>query len=137
MLDIKKTWQILKKATGKQSDISSFPQSFKIDNENVSNKMQIAESFNIYFATIGGSTSQKLPKLKKHYTGYLENYVCNSMYLESIDSSLVTDVGKKLKLKTSSGHDEICTKVIKESIVHIIQPLTNIINLSLIHTFEN
>jgi hypothetical protein len=129
--NMKKTWQILKKAIGKQSDKSSFPQSFKIDNENISNKMQIAESFNTYFANIGASTSQNVPKLKKHYTDYLANSVCNSMYLESIDPSVVFDVVKKLKPKTSSGHDEISTKLVKESIVTIIQPLTHIINLSL------
>ena len=53
------------------------------------------------------------------------------IYLESIDPLLVIDVVKKLKPKTSSWHDEIFTKLVKESIVNIIQPLTHIINLSL------
>ena len=130
--NMKKTWQILNKAIGKQSDKSSFQQSFKIDNKNISNKKQIAESFNTYFATIGASTSQNVPKSKIYYTDYLANSVCNSMYMyfESIDPSVVIDVVKKLKPKTSSGHDEISTKLVKESIVTIIQPLTHIINLS-------
>jgi len=34
------------KQIGEQSDKSSFPQSFIIDTESISNKMQIAESFN-------------------------------------------------------------------------------------------
>jgi len=53
------------------------------------------------------------------------------IYLESIDPLLVIDVVKKLKPKTSSVHDKISTKLVKESIVNITQPLTNIINLSL------
>ena len=129
--NMKKTWQILKKAIGKQSNKSGFPQSFKIDNENVSNKIQIAESFNNYFAKIGVSTSQNVPKSKKNYTDYLKNSLSNSMYLESIDPSTVIDVVRKLKPKTSSGHDDISTKLVKETIIDIIQPLTHIINRSL------
>ena len=68
--------------------------------------------------------------MKKRYTDNLENSVCNRIYLESIDLSLIIDVVKKLKPKTSRGHDEISTKLVKESIVNIIQPSPHIINLS-------
>jgi hypothetical protein len=63
------------------------------------------------------------PNRKKKYTDYLENSLSNSMYLESIDPSIVIDVVKKLKPKTSSGHDENSTKLVKETIVNIIQPI--------------
>ena len=53
------------------------------------------------------------------------------MYLEPINSTHVLDVVKKLKPKTSSGHDEIPTKIIKESINSFLDPITHIINLSL------
>ena len=46
--------QILKNALGKQNDTSNFPESFNID-KNVSNRTQIAESFNNYFSRIGVS----------------------------------------------------------------------------------
>ena len=36
-----------------------------------------------------------------------------------------------MKSKTSSGHDSISTKLIKQSINNIIEPVTNIINKSL------
>jgi len=53
------------------------------------------------------------------------------MYLKNIDYSLDVDVVKSLTPKTSSGHDEVCTKLVKESIVDSIQTFTHIINLSL------
>lgn len=93
--------------------------------------MQIAESFNNYFAKIGATTSQNVPRSKTNYTDYLKNSLSNSMYLESIDPSHVLEIVKHLKPKTSSGHDDISTKLVKETIINIVQPLTHIINRSL------
>ena len=61
---------------------------------------------------------------------YLVNPNVNSMLLEPINSTHVLDNVKTLKPKTSFGHDEISTKVLKESIVSILNPITQIINLS-------
>ena len=129
--DIKKTWQILKSAIGKQNDKSCFPQSFCIDNNIVSSKNKISESFNNYFAKIGITTSQNVPKSSKCYSEYLKNPIPNSMFLESIEHSHVLDIVHKLKPKISCGHDDISTKLVKETIAYIIEPLTHIINLSL------
>ena len=51
--NIKKTWDILTKVIGKQNNKMSFPQSFQLDQQTVSDKNQIADSFNSYFANIG------------------------------------------------------------------------------------
>ena len=56
--------------------------------------------------------------------------LCKSMFLDPIDIYSVLDVTKKLKSKNSSGHDEISTKLLKESIHQISIPLTHIINQS-------
>ena len=65
--NMKKTWQLLRKAIGKQNNKLDFPITFSIENENVSNKMKIAESFNKYFANIGKTTSQNVPKGNTSY----------------------------------------------------------------------
>jgi len=49
------------KEIGKLSDKFSFPQSFIIGNESVSNQMQIAESFNTYFGNLYSSTNKNIP----------------------------------------------------------------------------
>ena len=98
----------------------------------MTDKSLIAESFNDYFSNIGKHTSQNVPKSTKQFHDYLVSPNVNSMFLEPINSTHVLDIVKKLKPKTSFGHDEIPTKVLKESIVSILNPITHIINLSLI-----
>ena len=53
------------------------------------------------------------------------------MYIETVESNEVISIVNKMKSKTSSGHDSISTKLIKQSINNIIEPLTIIINKSL------
>lgn len=129
--DIKATWQILKKAIGKTGDKPNFPKTFTIDNKPVSDRTKISTLFNNYFANIGKLTSQSVPKSKKHFSDFLSNPITNSMFLEPIEESDILNVVKKLKPKTSFGHDGISTKIMKESIINILQPITHIINISL------
>ena len=129
--NIKNTWALLKKAIGKENDKSNIPQSIQIQNEHVTDKTKIADSFNDYFTSIGKITGQNVPKTKTNYTNYLNTPVLNSIYLENVEPNQVSDIINKLKPKNSSGHDNISTKIVKASIVNIINPLTHIINLSL------
>ena len=39
-------------------------------------------------------------------------------------------IANKLKSKLSHGHDDISTKLLKNTITNILQPITHIINLS-------
>ena len=129
--NMKNTWRTLKQVLGKERNKSIFPQSFQIDDTNVTDKNVIAESFNKYFSEIGKQTSQNVPKSKKKFSEYLKTPNINSIFLEPINSSHVLEIVQKLKPKTSFGHDEIPTKIIKETIVHILEPLTHILNRSL------
>ena len=129
--NIKNTWDILRKAIGKRNNKSNFPQTFSLENESVSDQSKIAEAFNNYFSKIGKLTSQNVPNSPKHYTDYLTNPVLNSIFIEPIEPSKLIDIVNKMKPKTSSGHDEISTKMIKQTINHIILPLTHIVNKSL------
>ena len=54
----------------------------------------------------------------------MPNKLKNSMYLELIESQVV------LEAKLSSGHDNISTKLIKETINQTLQPITHIIDKS-------
>ena len=128
--NVKNTWKILKDAIGKHNDKSGFPQEFTINNAQVSDKSQIAESFNKYFSKIGLETSNNVPATNNNYTDYLPNPLPHSMFLEPIEPSLIIETTNKLKTKSSSGHDEISTRILKETIHSIIAPITYIINKS-------
>jgi len=83
---MKKTWLLLRKAIGKQSNRLYFLTTFNIDNEQVSNKMKTAESFNNnYFSSIGKTTSQNIPRENTNYTNYFDKPVINSMIMEKVD----------------------------------------------------
>ncbi len=80
---------------------------------------------------IGKTTSEGVPSTQKMFADYLTKPTKNSMYLESIEPIQVLDIVQKLKPKTSFGHDEISTKMIKHTIQNIISLITHIINRSL------
>ena len=77
--NMKKTWEFLKKAIGNQNDKTSIPQMMKINNEQVSENTQIADSFNKYFASIGATTGLNVPISKSTYTDFLQKPIANSM----------------------------------------------------------
>jgi len=52
------------------------------------------------------------------------------MFLEPIESTEVNDATNKLTPKFSSGHDDISTKLLEETINITHQPITHIINQS-------
>ena len=83
--DSKQMWSVLKKAIGKQNDKRNISQSFKINNQDVTNKTEIAEAFNSYFSQIGSSTSHNVPKSKHTYSEYLSTPTANSMFLEDVE----------------------------------------------------
>ena len=55
----------------------------------------------------------------------------HSIFLDPIAPSEILNCAKKLKPKLSSGHDNISTKLLKETIYNILQPITHIINQSI------
>ena len=131
--DSKKCWSLLKQAIGKIKIKSPFPKEFLIDNNQVSDKQDIAEHFNTYFSNIGTITSHNVPSSNKCFTHYMSQPQIHSMFTRYVSPQDIMDIVGKLKPKTSSGLDGISTKLTKATIIHIINPITHIINQSL-HT---
>ena len=128
--NIKQSWIILKQAMGKNNDKSSYPNQFLIENKNISDKQDIANSFNTFFSKIGAETSNNVPQTNKQFASYLPNSIMNSIFIEPVSPSDVLKATNRLKPKTSSGHDELSTKLMKETISLILEPITHIINVS-------
>ena len=55
----------------------------------------------------------------------------HSIIFDPIAPSEILNIAKKLKPILSSGHDNISTKLIKETIENILHPITHIINQSI------
>ena len=106
---IKSTWKTINQAIGKPNSKTSIPQYFTINNNNISDRSEIAKELNNCFSNIGRQTSQNIPISNKHYTSYLTRPSLNSMYLEPIQETDIINIVNKLKPKTSSGQDKIST----------------------------
>ena len=129
--DMKKTWTILKEAINKHQNNSSLPNMFNLNNELTTDTNQIAHAFNEFFSNIGQKVSQDVPKTNKTFTEYLRKHP-NNIFLNPVTKYDIIKITNTLKPKTSSGYDELSTKLLKHIINEIIDPITHIINQSLL-----
>ena len=131
--DIKKTWktisELLCKSRCKNSNIAQLD----INGTICSDPVKIASQFNEYFTNIGPSLSSKIPNIPNlDYSHYLTNKILLSFHFDLVDENDILKVIQSLKPKTSTGHDGISTKLLKYLAPGLIEPLTIIINQSLL-----
>ena len=98
---------------------------FIIDNNNVQDRHEIVNKFNTFFANIGKDISNSVPQANNHYSHYMKQRHNRSMFLDPVTPADILKTITKLKPKTSLGHDNISSKLVKNSIDHIILPLTH------------
>ncbi len=128
---MKQTWKILTTAMNKASIKPSLPEHFDVNDDKISDKQEIVDKFNTFFASIGSDISHGVPLTAKPYTDYLPHAHHRSMFLDPITPQDTIDITSKLKNKTSRGHDNISSKLAKQTINQIVVPLTHIINQSM------
>ena len=128
----KALWQIISRETGRTS---SNRQDIKINwnSEEITNPETVAELFNSYFCKISEELLKKnrknVPNFKKQYLKIKEN--TKSMFLIPVTVNEVEKGTKGLKNKSPAGIDEIPDYVVKQCIIQLKKPLTNIYNASL------
>ena len=129
--NMKETWSILRSAMNKVNNKCALPEYFNEGNKILTDKKEIVEQFNTFFANIGKDISNNVPTSQNHFTHFLNHGQNINMFLDPISPADILNTTAKLKTKTSKGHDHISTKIVKHSIDHITLPLTHIINQSL------
>ena len=128
----KQMWKVLRSAIGKENNKINFPQSFNIENKPVSDKYEIANAFNNFFAHIGFNVNSNVPLSNKDFRDYMPRHNAQSMFLDPVTPDDISSIVKKLKPKSSHGEDGISTNLLTKTIDTILNPITHIINL----TFE-
>lgn len=130
--DIRKTWDTLKNVLNNSSKEHVFPDTFEHNGTQYTDHTEIAERFNSYFINIGISLNESVNVLGlKPYTTYLKKVTNYSFKFESISENNIMDIINKLKCKSSTGFDNISTKLLKFIAPVITSPLCMIINQSL------
>ena len=88
--NIKKTWQIIKEAIGKEKcNQHRFPTKIVVDKESITNRHSIAENFNKFFTEIGPNLANKINLPRKHFHEYLKEYqTCQPENVISVNSKM-------------------------------------------------
>ena len=90
-------------------------------------------SFNNFFVNIGPSLTKNIRHIpKKTFLMYLNKTILTSFDFQLIDDSNFDNIIQSIHTKTSSGHDGISVKLLKYLAPALRQPLTIIIDQSLL-----
>ena len=99
-----------------------------------SDPVEIANTFcNNYFTNVGHNLPKKIPNSPNCPQTFLSGNFPNSIFLKLATESEIMEVASSFSSGKAAGFDTIPRSIIKQSINVISQPLTNIINLSIIY----
>ena len=131
--DIKKTWQTISDSICKSNMKRKTLEKIIVDSKVIKDKEEICNKFNEFFANIGPKLATQIkPASNKTFDTFLKKRV-----LVSFDFKLVSENGvlkhlSSLRTKNSAGVDGISVKLFKRLSSALINPLTLIINQSLV-----
>ena len=128
--NIRKTWDGIKSLINISNMKSMSPNSLYIDNKLNTNPVDIANSFNNYFSTIGSTLAGKIFPSKHDHLHYLKSSNPMSIFLRPVSELEILNLVSSLNNSKASGPFSIPTDIFKMT-KHIMAPvLTEIINLS-------
>ena len=111
---------------------NDFPSFFIINNLKVTKEHEIAERFNSFFANIGPKLAAKQRTCNvAPFSIYLTNQTEERFSFAHMAPCDIEEIITDLKPKTSTGNDNLSTKLLKHINTSIAPPLAFIINQSL------
>ena len=132
--DLKKSWGILNEALNRNKEKVDLPSEFIYKNKTITDAIDIANSFNEYFANIGPNLSKKIdPSVNSTttYKSYLTDTTDFRFQFRQISELEVRSAIDNLENITSCGCDGISNKLLKLIKNEISKPITLIVNQSL------
>ena len=131
----KKLWQLINKVSGKMNDKTSSIDYLSVNGIKEYTGEQIANTLARYFANVGETFANKVPKSSQSISNYLELLQKNSESLFFAPSSTeeIRKIIASLPAKRSCGSDNISNVLLKEIAPILCEPLSIITNQSM-HT---
>ena len=127
---MKATWGILNSVIKKHKVMSTLPNHFIKDNNDIHDVKKIVNEFNAFFVNIGPSLAMNIPHLTDNNTdGYITDNI-NSIFLGKIEKDEILNIVKDCESKKSTDCDDIDMSTLKYIIESVIEPFTYICNLS-------
>ena len=113
-----------------QEKNSSSCSKFYISNKCITNKQDIADGFNSYFANIEPSLADRIPASTASPIDTMKDKITDSMFIQPVIESEVQTLIKQLNL-SSPGYDSDSATVVKAAESSFILSLTHVLNISL------
>ena len=110
-----------------KSDLPSF---FSQDGKFFNSPVEIANGFNNFFVSVGPSLAKKIKTNGNNSGDFLKNPTESVFTFNYVTDSLLDEVVKNLKSKTSAGWDGISMKLVKMILPSISHVLCHLFNLS-------
>jgi hypothetical protein len=126
----KNTWKILNEVLNKKRRPRKLPSNFAVDNQNISDPLEIANCFCDYF-TIGPNLAKTFPITSNSYKSFLTGNFVDSIFLDLTTEPEIINIVKSLRSGIAAGYDKISIWSVKDSSTLISSPLAHILNLSL------
>ena len=128
--NMKKTWEVLNELMGQNKKNKSAIDELVTDQGTLCSLTEIAEALNIHFSTIGGKINSELPPSTMDPLSYLNETFTQSMFMLPATESEIAKSIINLKIG-SPGPDQFPSILFKENADHLIQPITHLVNMSL------
>ena len=128
-----KLWRTINEISGTLSDKSSIIDHITVNAIDYYKPKQMAIEFGKYFGNIGKRFANNIPESLKNVSTYLEKIRHNScsLFMNPCTTHEIKRLINSLPNKTSSGHDDISNKLLKEICEPILPVLDYIVNESL------
>ena len=105
-------------------------ETFRDENREISDPVEIANKFCNHFTDIGPSLAKNIQSSHSHRS-FLSGSFTQSNFFNPTTKEEITEIAKSFASGKAAGHDQIPMSIIKQSIRLISEPLTHIINLSI------
>ena len=128
--NLKGSWRVLRDIIHKKKSVSSCSR-FLINNKITSDKQAVANGFNSFFINTGANLAKSIPSDPRSPTTFIKRNP-QSMAIMPIIQDDVINVIRNLKA-SSPGWDSISAVVVKATYTCFIEPLTHILNLSVMY----
>ena len=130
--DSKLIWDNINKILGRNNHKINIPDEINDENgSKLSNLRDIANGFNEYYVNVGPNLARKIHSNDLDKPRLPSSKNPNSLYFFPTGADEVANLITSLKPKTSTGHDNISPKILKQLFTGIVTPFVHIINMSL------
>ena len=129
--NIKSTWKIMKEIFGKAKiNQKNLPKQLVINNKKITDKTEIANNFNEFFANVGPKLAEKIPDVNKKYESYIPVFDTSLLHTDLTEKEFETAF-KSLKKGKAPGFDKVHVNVVLSVYDEVKKPLFQISKNSL------